>query len=119
MAYCVDSFIAFFKYHMKFLLWDFNAKIDREDIFKLAIWNKTLHETLNDNGIRVVNFVYLEISKSHILAYTQTSTDGKIYNQIDHILIDRWGYSNILDVRSIRAADRDTTIWRWQNLGRD
>jgi hypothetical protein len=30
------------------------------------------------------------------------------YNQIDHTLIDRGRYSNILDVRSFRAADCDT-----------
>jgi hypothetical protein len=27
------------KYQMKILLGDFNAKVDRDDIFKPAIWN--------------------------------------------------------------------------------
>jgi hypothetical protein len=44
------------KYHMKILLGDFNAKEDREDIFKPTIGNESLHEINNDNGIRVVNF---------------------------------------------------------------
>jgi hypothetical protein len=44
------------KYHMKTLLGDFNAKVGREDIFKPTIGNESLHETSNDNGVRVVNF---------------------------------------------------------------
>jgi hypothetical protein len=40
--------------------------------------------------------------------YTWTSPDGKTHNQIDHILVDRRSHSNILDVRSYRAADFDT-----------
>jgi hypothetical protein len=35
------------------------------------------------------------------------SPDGKIHNQIDHILVDRRRHSNVLDVRSFRAADCD------------
>jgi hypothetical protein len=37
--------------------------------------------------------------------YTWTSPDGKTHNQIDHILVDRRKHSNVLDVRSYRAAD--------------
>jgi hypothetical protein len=33
------------RYHMKILVGDFNAKVGREDIFKLIIINKSLHET--------------------------------------------------------------------------
>jgi hypothetical protein len=38
------------------MLGDFNAKVRREDIFKLIIGNESLHEANNDNGVRVVNF---------------------------------------------------------------
>jgi hypothetical protein len=48
-------FDKFLRYHMKMLL-DFNAKVSREDIFKSTIGNESLHETSNDNGVRVVNF---------------------------------------------------------------
>jgi hypothetical protein len=41
--------------HMKILLGDFNAKVGREDIFKLTIGNESLHEISNDNGVTVVN----------------------------------------------------------------
>jgi hypothetical protein len=43
-------FDKFPKYHMKILLSDFNAKIGREDIFKLTTGNESLHE-INDNGV--------------------------------------------------------------------
>ena len=43
------------KYHMKFLLGDFNAKVGRENIFKPTIRNKRLQDS-NDNGVRIVNF---------------------------------------------------------------
>jgi hypothetical protein len=49
-------FNKFPKYHIKILLGDFNAKIGREDIFKLTIGNENLYEISNDNGVRVVNF---------------------------------------------------------------
>jgi hypothetical protein len=48
-------FDKFPKYHMKVLL-DFNAKVDKEDICRSTNGNESLHETNNDNGIRVVNF---------------------------------------------------------------
>jgi endonuclease/exonuclease/phosphatase family metal-dependent hydrolase len=44
----------------------------------------------------------------NIHKYTWTFPDVKTHNQIDHIQIDRWRYSNVLDVRSFRAADCDS-----------
>jgi hypothetical protein len=49
-------FDEFLKYHMKILLRNFNAKVAREDIFKQITRNESLHETSNDNGVRLVNF---------------------------------------------------------------
>jgi hypothetical protein len=43
----------------------------------------------------------------NIHKYTRTSPDGKVHNQIDHILVDRRSHSIVLDVRSLRAADCD------------
>jgi hypothetical protein len=45
------------KCHMKILLWDFNIKLGREDIFKPTIGNESLHEISSDNGVTIVNFV--------------------------------------------------------------
>jgi len=48
-------FYHFPKYHMEILLGDFDAKLGREDIFKLTIGNESLHQDSNDNDV-IVNF---------------------------------------------------------------
>jgi hypothetical protein len=91
---------------MKILLGDFNAKVGTEDIFKPKIGNESLHETSNDNGVRVVNFATSKnlVVKStmfphyKIHKYSWTSPDGKTHNQVDHVLVDRRRQSSILDV---------------------
>jgi hypothetical protein len=85
------------KYHMKILFGDFNAKVEREDIFKLTVGNGCFHEASNDNGVRVVNFATSKnlVVKStmfphrKIHKYTWTSPDGKMHNQIDHVRLGR------------------------------
>jgi hypothetical protein len=104
------------RYDMKILLGDFNVKVGRENIFKPTIGNEGLHEIINDNGVRVVNFATSKnlVVKSttfphhKIHKYTWTSPEGNTHNQIDHIFIDRRQHSRILDVRSFRGADCDT-----------
>jgi hypothetical protein len=44
------------KYHMKILLGDFSAKVDKKDIFKPTVGNEHFNEISNDNGVRLVNF---------------------------------------------------------------
>jgi hypothetical protein len=82
-------FDKFPKYHMKILLGDFNAKVDREVIFKPTIGNENLHEINNDNGVRLLNvatFKTLRVKSTmfphgNIYKYTWTSPDGKTHNQ--------------------------------------
>jgi hypothetical protein len=38
------------------LFGDFNAKVERQDIFKLTIGNESLHETSINNEVRIENF---------------------------------------------------------------
>jgi hypothetical protein len=72
-----------------------------------------LHELRNDNGVRLVNFATsknfrvksMMFPHRNIHKYTWTSPDGKTHIQIDYILVDRRRHSNLLDVRSFRAAD--------------
>jgi hypothetical protein len=56
------------EYCMK-MLGDFNDKIGRADIFKSTIWNESLHEISNDNGVRVVNFATSNISLSKVRCF--------------------------------------------------
>ena len=49
-------FYNFPKFHMKILLGDFNAKVGRQNIFKLTVSNESLHQDSNDNGFGIVNF---------------------------------------------------------------
>jgi hypothetical protein len=109
-------FDKFPKYHTKILLRDFNAKLGRGDILKPTSGNGSLHEIINDNGARLVNFVTsknLRVKSTmfphhNIHKYNLMSPDGKTRNQIGHILVDRQRHLNVLDVRSFRAADCDS-----------
>ena len=51
-----SSFYHFSKYHMKIMLGDFNANLEREDIFKPTIGNQSLHQDSNANGVRIATF---------------------------------------------------------------
>jgi hypothetical protein len=93
-------FYHFPKYLMKVLWRDFHAKLGREDIFKLTIGNGSLHQDSNDNGVKIINFAIsknlivksMMFPRRNIHKYTWTSPDGKNYNQIDHILLDKTVY---------------------------
>ena len=104
------------KYRIKILLGNSNANLGREDILKPTVWNNSLHQDSNDNGVRVIKFAASKdlVIKSmtfphrNIHKYTWTSPDGKTRNQIDHILVDRRWHSSIFDVRSCMGADCDS-----------
>jgi hypothetical protein len=101
---------------MTILLGDFNAKVNRKDIFKSTVGNESLHEIRNDNLVRVVNFatsknpiVKIKIFPHHkINKFTWTTSDGKTHNQIVHTLLDRTQNSSILEDRLFSAAHCDT-----------
>jgi hypothetical protein len=87
-------------------LGEFNAKVERQNIFKLTIGNESLHQDSNDNGVRIVNFA---TSKSldvksimfphrNIHKFTWTSPNGRTHNQIDYTLLGRGWHLSILYV---------------------
>jgi hypothetical protein len=41
---------------MEILLWNFNAKVGRENIFKPTIQNDSVHQDSKDSDVRIVNF---------------------------------------------------------------
>jgi hypothetical protein len=73
---------------MKIMSGDFSAKVGKEDIFRRTIWNETLHEISNDNGVAAVKFATSKnlIAKStmrsqcNIHKFTWISPDGKTRN---------------------------------------
>jgi hypothetical protein len=110
------------------LLGDFNAKVGKEDIFKLTTKNESVHTISNDNGVSIINFATSKnmivkstmIPHRNIHKFTWISPDEKTHSQIDHILIDRRQDSSVLDVRF--SGERTvilTIIWWGQKLGRD
>jgi len=45
------------KFHIKIILGNFNAKVEKKrKFFKPTIGNESLHQGSNGNGVRVVNF---------------------------------------------------------------
>ncbi|PNF41609.1 hypothetical protein B7P43_G10463 [Cryptotermes secundus] len=108
-------FDKFPKYPMKILLGDFKAKVGKT-FSSQQLGMRVCMKLVMIMELRVVNFATsknLTVKSTmfphrNIHKFTWTSPDGKIHNQIDHILIDRRRHSSILDVRSFRAADCDT-----------
>jgi hypothetical protein len=73
------------------MLEDFNAKVDKDDIFKPKIGNWNLHEISDNNGIRVVNFATSKnltvesiiFPYRNIHKFTWKFPGGKTHNHFD------------------------------------
>ena len=99
---------------VKILLGDFNARIGRDNSsWSGIIGAESLHETSNDNGLRLLDFCAMYqmtvggtlFQHKDIHKGTWRSPDGRTVNQIDHVCIStKWSHS-LLDVRSYRGAD--------------
>jgi hypothetical protein len=71
-------------------------KVGTEDIFKLTIGNKSLHEISNNIGIRVINFTTsknfkvesMKFLHRNMHKYTWMFPDVKPNFQNDHVLTD-------------------------------
>jgi hypothetical protein len=100
---------------MKILLGDFDAKVNREDIFKSTTGGESLQEISNDNGVRVVNFTASKnlfvrntmFPHRNIHKVTWTS-HRKTHNQIGHTLIDKKRQLSVPDIPSFMRENSDT-----------
>jgi len=65
---------------MKILLGDFNAKVGKENIFKLTIGNARLHQDSKDNGVRIINLAASKnlVVKSTMYLHQNISTPGPL-----------------------------------------
>jgi hypothetical protein len=61
---------------MNILWWHFNAKVERKDIFQPTFKNDSLHESSDDKGVRVINFVTSKtiIAKSTMFSHHNIHT---------------------------------------------
>jgi len=97
---------------IQIILGDMNAKIGKETTFRPVIGSHSLHNTSNDNGLRLIDLATERglVVKSTMFPHktihkgTWSSPDGKYINQIDHILINLRFSNCIQDVRTVRGA---------------
>jgi hypothetical protein len=98
---------------IKIILRDFNAKVGKESIHKPTIGNGSLHNETNNNGIKMIQFAisnglnircttfpYKDIQRE-----TGYSSDGRMANQTDHVLISNRFRSAITHIRALRGPD--------------
>lgn len=101
---------------IKLVLGDLNAKCGRETQFNPTMGSESLHETSNENGLRLIFFAVAKIMTISSTSFphkdihkaTRESPDRTIANQIDHILIQKRFRSCIKDIQSYKGADCDT-----------
>ncbi|KAK5639471.1 hypothetical protein RI129_011963 [Pyrocoelia pectoralis] len=94
------------KFDAKIVIGDCNAKVGKEDVYRRVAGQRSKHEVSNDNGQRLINFAMerdMDIYKG-----TWKSPDGRVVNQIDHVLIERKHENKISNVRSTRGAEADS-----------
>jgi hypothetical protein len=98
---------------MKLVMGDANAKVGRETVHQPTIGKHSLHESTNENGLRLVDFAagrQMAIKSTYFMhkrIHLQTwhSPDVHTFNQIDHCLIDDGHFSDFIDVMAWRGAN--------------
>jgi endonuclease/exonuclease/phosphatase family metal-dependent hydrolase len=103
-------------YDIKIIIGDFNAKVGNESWARTAVGGHSLHDEINGNRVRLINFaVHQQMMIGEMLfphnsihKGTWRSPDGRTVNQIDHVLIDQRHRTNLFDVRRFRGANADT-----------
>jgi len=98
--------------NIKIILGDFNAKVGKESIYKPTIGNESLHNEINNNRIKMIQFVIsiglnarITFPHKDINKETWHSADSRTANQTDHILISNRFRTAITDIRALRGPD--------------
>lgn len=103
-------------YDIKIILGDANAKVGNEPSLKQYTGGNSLHDTTNENGMRLISFASSKnlkimstaFPRKNIHKVTWVSPNGMVKNQIDHVLIEDRHKSCITDIRSKRGAECGT-----------
>jgi hypothetical protein len=98
------------------MMGDVNAKVGRETVHQPMIGKHSLHDSTNENGLRLVDFAagrQMAIKSTYFMhkqIHLQTwhSSEGHTFNQIDHCLIDGRHFSDVIDVIARRGANIDS-----------
>lgn len=98
---------------IRIILGDMNAKIGTEQFLKPTIGKYSLHETTNDNGMKLVDLatgkgfriMSTMFPDKDIHKGTWRSPHGQHVNQIDHILVNERFTNAVNDGRVLRGAD--------------
>lgn len=104
------------QHDVKIIIGDMNAKIGKEEIYRPVIGRHSLHNTTNDNGMRLIEFAAskcLVICSTHfkhkdIHKHTWKHPNGTTFNQIDHMLVNSRHFSDVMNVRSYRGANSNS-----------
>jgi hypothetical protein len=83
------------------MLGHFSAKVVKEDSLKPTVYNKSLHEISNNNGVRVINFATsknLTVIRSHIAINLLGRLLMVKPSQIDYVQKERKRHSSVLNV---------------------
>jgi len=100
------------------IIGDMNAKVGREHMYRPVIGPNSLQEISNGNRTRLVNFAHSKnciisstyFPRKNIHKFTWKSPDGRTYNQIDHILINRRFSGCMRNVKETYSKIKHTKI---------
>jgi len=101
---------------IKIVIGDMKARIGKEEVYCPTIGKHSLHESINDNGYRLIQFAALNnmvigstmFPHKNIHKSTWTAPDRLFENHVDHMVIDARHMSDLLDVRSYRGGNVDS-----------
>src|SRR5699024_5911508 len=98
---------------VKMIVGDFNAKVGREEEYRPIIGPESLHQESNENGVLMVCFATVKqmivsstyFPRKDLHKGTWISPNGRVINQIDHVLVDGRHRGCVEHVRTFRGAD--------------